>query len=55
LEGKFIKCNLCGGDPECVRFCIPEVLKFVEAEKAVYPKEKLISEKLMEIYKGVKL
>ncbi|RLG46378.1 MAG: 4Fe-4S dicluster domain-containing protein [Thermoproteota archaeon] len=26
---KPIKCDLCGGDPECVKFCTPGVLKYV--------------------------
>ena len=54
-ECKVVKCDLCGGDPECVRFCAPGALKFVEAEKAFVYKEKAASKKLMEIYKGVRL
>ena len=28
------KCDLCGGDPQCVKFCISGALEFVEAEEA---------------------
>ncbi len=28
------KCDLCGGDPACVRFCTSQALRFVEAEDA---------------------
>jgi Fe-S-cluster-containing hydrogenase component 2 len=28
------KCDLCGGDPQCVKFCISGALQFVEAEEA---------------------
>lgn len=33
LEGKARKCELCGGDPECVRFCVPGALRFEPAEQ----------------------
>jgi Fe-S-cluster-containing hydrogenase component 2 len=29
-----LKCNLCGGDPECVKVCEPKALDFVDADKA---------------------
>ena len=28
------KCDLCGGDPQCVKFCISGALQYVEAEEA---------------------
>jgi Fe-S-cluster-containing dehydrogenase component len=28
------KCDLCGGDPACVRVCISGALDFVEADEA---------------------
>ena len=28
------KCDLCGGDPQCVKFCISGALQFVEVEEA---------------------
>jgi len=30
------KCDLCGGDPMCVRFCPSGALKFEEADEASY-------------------
>lgn len=27
------KCDLCGGDPECVKFCLPGALTYVEKDK----------------------
>jgi Fe-S-cluster-containing hydrogenase component 2 len=27
---KVFKCNLCDGDPQCVRFCYPKSLDFVD-------------------------
>jgi Fe-S-cluster-containing hydrogenase component 2 len=29
-EGKAFKCDLCGGDPECVKVCPVEAIKFEE-------------------------
>jgi carbon-monoxide dehydrogenase iron sulfur subunit len=28
------KCDLCGGDPSCVKFCISGALQFLEEEEA---------------------
>lgn len=33
--GHVTKCDLCGGDPACVRFCTSGALRFMEAEDAV--------------------
>ena len=33
LDGKAQKCELCGGDPECVRFCSPGALRYEEQEQ----------------------
>ena len=27
---KVLKCDLCGGDPECVKFCSTEAIKYME-------------------------
>lgn len=32
-DGKARKCDLCGGDPECVRFCAPQALRFEDVER----------------------
>lgn len=32
--GKVLKCDLCGGDPACVKMCPTTALSFVEAETA---------------------
>ncbi|MEM2901778.1 MAG: 4Fe-4S dicluster domain-containing protein [Candidatus Bathyarchaeia archaeon] len=36
VTGKAIKCDLCGGDPECVKHCPKKVLYYVEPNKAAY-------------------
>lgn len=32
-DGKVIKCDLCGGDPACVKRCTPKALKLVSSEQ----------------------
>lgn len=29
-SGKMIKCDLCGGDPQCVKYCPSNAIKYVE-------------------------
>ena len=36
---EIIKCDMCGGDPECVKVCQAKALKFVEVEDAVLDKQ----------------
>ena len=31
VDKKVIKCDLCDGDPQCVRFCETEAIRYVEA------------------------
>ncbi len=33
-SGKVLKCDLCGGDPACVKMCPTTALSFVEADAA---------------------
>jgi Fe-S-cluster-containing hydrogenase component 2 len=28
-----IKCDLCGGDPECVKVCLQDAITFVDVEE----------------------
>ena len=36
LDGKVIKCDLCGYDPECVNICPTEAIKFVDVSTAAH-------------------
>ena len=38
VSKKAIKCDLCGGDPECAKICPENVLQYIEAERASYYK-----------------
>ena len=32
-DGNLLKCDLCGGDPQCVKFCIPAAIEYLPAEQ----------------------
>lgn len=53
-KGYAEKCDLCGGDPECVKFCLSGALEFVEPELGMVAKKKGVAEKLLDSYKEVK-
>ncbi|MCE4607858.1 MAG: 4Fe-4S dicluster domain-containing protein [Caldisphaeraceae archaeon] len=38
IERKAIKCDLCGGDPQCVKACPEKALVYAEAEDVAYYK-----------------
>jgi len=53
-KGYAEKCDLCGGEPECVKFCLPGALKFEKPELSMIAKKKGIAERLLDSYKEVK-
>lgn len=50
---KVIKCDLCDGDPQCVKFCFPEALQFVEANAVNLRKKREAATKLAELMSKV--
>ena len=48
-EGKARKCELCGGDPECVRFCSPGALTYQDADKWPAAKQRAYADRLAEL------
>jgi len=49
VEGEVIKCDLCGGDPQCVAFCPTGALEFVEAGKMALRKRRIAATKMSEV------
>lgn len=49
-----VKCDLCGGEPECVTFCPTKALEFKEADTAMISKKNTLSEKLRGVYEEMK-
>jgi len=46
-----IKCDLCDGDPTCVRFCDPGALQFVPIASVNLKKKRDAGQKLSEVMK----
>ncbi len=49
------KCDLCGGDPNCVKFCISGALEFVESEELFESKRKSLDGQLQQLIKAGRL
>lgn len=48
---RVIKCDLCDGDPTCVRFCEPGALQFIPASSFSLMKKRDAGRKLSEVMK----
>ena len=46
IDKKVFKCDLCGGDPQCVRFCDMKAVDFVDADRISVYKKKNAAERL---------
>ena len=53
-EGKPRKCDLCGGDPECVRFCAPGALRYEPPEQWAQEPRKAYADRLRDLVKEVR-
>lgn len=49
------KCELCEGEPQCVKFCPTEALQFVPMEVANLPKMNARANRLMQLHRAVVL
>ncbi|MBN2239204.1 MAG: 4Fe-4S dicluster domain-containing protein [Dehalococcoidales bacterium] len=52
IRNRVIKCDLCGGDPQCVKLCPMEAIKFLPKTVANTPKIDYLSKKIMETRPG---
>ena len=48
-----VKCDLCGGEPECVLFCPTNALQYLPADKFTLARKKRIAEKFRSILEEV--
>ncbi|UCC16729.1 MAG: 4Fe-4S dicluster domain-containing protein [Dehalococcoidales bacterium] len=53
LRKRVFKCELCDGDPQCVKFCPVEALKFLPKSVANTPKLDYLSRKITENRSGI--
>ncbi len=51
--GTMIKCDLCDGDPECVKYCVYGALDYVPADEATFTKRRAGAERLAEALKKI--
>ena len=47
-EGKVFKCDMCDGDPECVKICPTHALKFEQPESMTFKKKSKFAQKFLE-------
>ncbi len=47
IERKVFKCDLCGGDPQCVRFCEVKAIDFVDADRVSLLKKRKTADKVL--------
>jgi len=46
IDRQVFKCDLCEGDPQCVRFCDVDAVQYVDAEEVSIDKKRYAAEKL---------
>jgi len=46
IDRKVFKCDLCGGDPQCVRFCDVNAIEYVDAGQVSIDRRKVAAERL---------
>ena len=51
-RGIITKCDTCGGDPECVRFCAPGALAYKESELTQLARGREFARKIVDAMKG---
>lgn len=44
---ELVKCDLCGGDPQCVKFCSTEALVYEEETKELSQRRKELAKKIL--------
>lgn len=53
VNARILKCDLCGGSPECVKHCPTKALDFVDANRAAMDKKRAYAARLKAGYQGV--
>ena len=46
VDRQVFKCDLCDGDPQCVRFCEVKAVDFIEADKVSIDKRRQAAERV---------
>ena len=46
IDKKVIKCDLCDGDPQCVRFCEVKAVEYIDADDVSISKKRTAAKRL---------
>ncbi|MBC8458729.1 MAG: 4Fe-4S dicluster domain-containing protein, partial [Deltaproteobacteria bacterium] len=46
IDRKVFKCDLCDGDPQCVRFCEVNAIEYVDADDVSILKKKAAAQRI---------
>ena len=49
LDGEIIKCDLCDGDPKCVKYCSTEALQYLEETEDLEKRRREMAERMLDI------
>jgi len=52
IEGEIIKCDLCGGDPKCVKYCSTGAIEYLDETDELEARRKAMAERILEIASG---
>lgn len=48
-ENVAVKCDLCGGDPLCARFCLPEAIVYIKKDRMILAKKREAVQRMSEL------
>ena len=51
MEKRVFKCDLCDGDPQCVRFCEVKAVDYIDADEVSINKKRIAAKRLSEAAK----
>ena len=49
VSGKVVKCDLCGGEPECVKYCTPKAIEYLTPDEAAKKGKVDFLQKMLEV------
>ncbi len=49
MDGEVIKCDLCDGDPKCVKYCSTGAIQYLDETEELENRRKALAEKVLEI------
>lgn len=50
VKNQIVKCNLCGGNPQCAKYCPTRAIQYADGTAANISKKKVVAEKFKELF-----